>query len=43
VIDESVKQHQTIFISAGKRGLEIEISGQDLVLATQGGMAVIAV
>jgi Cys-tRNA(Pro)/Cys-tRNA(Cys) deacylase len=43
VIDESVKQHQTIFISAGKRGLEIEISGQDLVLATQGEVAIIAV
>ncbi len=30
VIDMSAQQHQTIFVSAGRRGLEIELSAMDL-------------
>ncbi|MDZ7819311.1 MAG: aminoacyl-tRNA deacylase [Aliarcobacter sp.] len=30
VLDESVKSFQTIFISGGKRGLDIEVKPQDL-------------
>ncbi|MGJ8679836.1 Cys-tRNA(Pro) deacylase [Paraglaciecola sp.] len=36
VIDDSAKLHQTLFISAGKRGLEIELSSQDLASVTKG-------
>lgn len=34
-IDSSAKQFSTIFVSAGKRGLEIELSPQDLQKITQ--------
>ena len=30
VIDESSKNYETIFVSAGKRGLEVELSAKDL-------------
>lgn len=30
VIDSSAQQHQTIYVSAGRRGLEIELSPMDL-------------
>ena len=30
IIDSSAKQHKSIFISAGRRGLEIEVKPQDL-------------
>ena len=29
-IDESAQQHPTLFVSAGRRGMEIELSPQDL-------------
>ena len=35
VVDQSALEHDTIFVSAGRRGLEIELSPQDLVALTQ--------
>ncbi|MGP5560279.1 Cys-tRNA(Pro) deacylase [Corynebacterium casei] len=32
VIDVSAKEHETIYVSAGRRGLELEISAEDLAL-----------
>ncbi|TYK64836.1 Cys-tRNA(Pro) deacylase [Colwellia echini] len=40
-IDSSAIQFSTIFVSAGKRGLEIELSPQDLQQLTQATMATI--
>lgn len=37
-IDTSAKQFNTVFVSAGKRGLEIELSPQDLQALTQAAM-----
>lgn len=34
VIDSSAIEHQTIYVSAGRRGLEIELKPQDLALLT---------
>jgi hypothetical protein len=34
VIDESALDHETVFCSAGKRGLEIELAPADLVRLT---------
>ena len=41
-IDESAAQHQTVFVSAGRRGLEIEIRPEDLVMLTNAQVAKIA-
>jgi len=35
-IDSSAKAHQTIFVSAGRRGLEIELHPRDLLQLTKG-------
>ena len=35
MVDQSALEHDTIFVSAGRRGLEIELSPQDLVALTQ--------
>lgn len=39
IIDSSANQFSTIFVSAGKRGLEIELSPQDLQKLTKAIMA----
>ena len=39
VIDESAKQFETVFVSGGKRGLDIELSPHDLARATTGEWA----
>lgn len=42
VIDESAKNFETICVSAGKRGLEIELAPNDLAGLTRGSFAAIA-
>lgn len=42
LIDQSAEKLKTIFVSAGKRGLEIELSPQDLQSLTRGKFAAIA-
>ena len=42
VVDESAMLHDTIFVSAGRRGLEIELAGADLVKLTGGIVAAVA-
>lgn len=41
-IDESACQFNSIFVSAGRRGLEIELSPDDLCMLTHGKFAVLA-
>jgi len=41
VIDSSALEHSTVFVSAGRRGLEIEIAPQDLVRLTGAVMAAV--
>lgn len=42
VIDNSALEHATIYVSAGRRGLEIELAAADLAALTQGRCAAIA-
>ncbi|MDR5897659.1 Cys-tRNA(Pro) deacylase [Halomonas vilamensis] len=42
-VDQSAQSHATIYVSAGRRGLEIELAPSDLVALTQGRLAAIAV
>jgi Cys-tRNA(Pro)/Cys-tRNA(Cys) deacylase len=42
VIDISARTHATVFVSGGRRGLEIELSVDDLVLLTGATLAEIA-
>jgi Cys-tRNA(Pro)/Cys-tRNA(Cys) deacylase len=35
LLDESALTHRTVFVSAGRRGLEIELAPEDLVALTQ--------
>jgi Cys-tRNA(Pro)/Cys-tRNA(Cys) deacylase len=42
VVDASAKDHPTVFVSAGRRGLELELSPDDLVAATAATMAPIS-
>ena len=42
VLDQSAEKLSTIFVSAGKRGLEIELAAVDLLQLTGGSLAVIA-
>lgn len=39
VIDSSAKNHSTVYVSAGRRGLEIELSPDDLAKLTRGALA----
>lgn len=39
IIDSSAKKHSTIYVSAGRRGLEIELSPDDLVTLVNGKLA----
>jgi Cys-tRNA(Pro)/Cys-tRNA(Cys) deacylase len=42
VIDESATTFETMFVSAGKRGLQVELQPADLIRATNGRFAAIA-
>lgn len=42
VVNDSAREYDTIYVSAGKRGLEIELSPQDLVALTRGAFGEIA-
>jgi Cys-tRNA(Pro)/Cys-tRNA(Cys) deacylase len=42
VIDESAILHETIFVSGGKRGLDIEVKSQDLIRALDATIGAIA-
>jgi Cys-tRNA(Pro)/Cys-tRNA(Cys) deacylase len=42
VLDASASEHPTIHVSAGRRGLEIELSAADLVGLTKGSMVPVA-
>jgi len=39
IIDSSAKNHSTVYVSAGRRGLEIELSPDDLTTLTNGALA----
>jgi len=38
LVDETAMAHETVFVSAGRRGLEIELAPGDLVALTQAGV-----
>jgi Cys-tRNA(Pro)/Cys-tRNA(Cys) deacylase len=42
VVDETALSHPTVFVSAGRRGLEVELPGADLVRLTSATTAPIA-
>ena len=42
VLDESAQQHDTIFVSGGRRGLDLELAPADLLAVTRGTLAGIA-
>jgi Cys-tRNA(Pro)/Cys-tRNA(Cys) deacylase len=42
IIDLSAKNYSTIYVSAGRRGLEIELNADDLVKLTNGALAEIS-
>jgi Cys-tRNA(Pro)/Cys-tRNA(Cys) deacylase len=41
IVDSSAEQYPTIFVSAGRRGLEIELNPSDLISLTKGNFATI--
>jgi Cys-tRNA(Pro)/Cys-tRNA(Cys) deacylase len=42
LLDESALGHETIFVSAGRRGLELELAPADLVRLTEARVAAVA-
>jgi Cys-tRNA(Pro)/Cys-tRNA(Cys) deacylase len=42
VVDESALGHETVFVSAGRRGLELELAPADLVTLTDARVAAVA-
>ncbi|MDN5855093.1 MAG: Cys-tRNA(Pro) deacylase, partial [Actinomycetia bacterium] len=42
VLDESALAHETVLVSGGRRGFDIELAPSDLVAATEGSLAPIA-
>ena len=42
LIDEGIRQHATIYISAGKRGLQLELSSDDLIKLTKATVVALA-
>ena len=42
LLDESALEHETIFVSAGRRGLELELAPDDLVRLTDARVAAVA-
>ena len=42
VLDDSASRHATIYVSAGRRGLEIELAAEDLLKLTGGKLGAIA-
>lgn len=42
IIDRSVRDHQTVFVNGGRRGLQIELSPDDLIMALNAGLADLA-
>lgn len=42
VVDDSARQHDTILVSGGRRGLDLELAPTDLVAVTEGRYAPIA-
>ena len=42
LVDESALRHETIFVSAGRRGLELELTPADLIRLTDAHVAAIA-
>ncbi len=42
VVDESALEHETVFVSAGRRGLELELDPRDLVALVNADVAAIA-
>jgi len=42
VVDDSARQHETVLVSGGRRGLDLELAPTDLVAVTEGRYAPIA-
>lgn len=42
VIDEEVHLHSVVYVSAGRRGLEVSLDPQDLIAATSGRVAALS-
>ena len=42
LVDESALDHETVFVSAGRRGLELELAPADLVRLTDARVAAVA-